>query len=244
MIALELHKGRPLNPFVNAGGAEVTNRGQAFAPARSKQVEAGIKYDKGTFGASFGVYRIEQPSDGYVDAQNTYVRQGTQRNRGVELNIYGEPLDGLRLLAGATVMDTELSGTKNGANNGNRAIGVPNFQYNLGADWDVPGLEGVALNGRMLRTGGQFATAAGDTAARNGSRRCHGLHGHAVGEVRNIVGRVAVSRQRLKFGAPFFWHSVRVVQVELIELFHIGRDRKSTRLNSSHYQQSRMPSSA
>ena len=143
-----------------AGGAEVTNRGQAFAPARSKQVEAGIKYDKGTFGASFGVYRIEQPSDGYVDAQNTYVRQGTQRNRGVELNIYGEPLDGLRLLAGATVMDTELSGTKNCANNGNRAIGVPNFQYNLGADWDVPGLEGVALNGRMLRTGGQYVDAA------------------------------------------------------------------------------------
>ena len=40
--------------------------------------------------------------------------------------------------------------------------------------------------------------------------------------VRNIVGRVAFNRQRLKFGAPFFWHSVRVVQVELIELFHIG----------------------
>ena len=143
-----------------AGGAPVSNVGQVFAPARSKQVEAGIKYDHGTFGASFGVYRIEQPSDGYVDGQNTYVRQGTQRNRGVELNIFGEPLDGLRLLAGATLMDTELSGTKNGANDGNRAIGVPKFQYNLGADWDVPGVEGVAVNARMLRTGGQYADEA------------------------------------------------------------------------------------
>ena len=43
---------------------------------------------------------------------------------------------------------------------GNRAIGVPKFQYNLGADWDVPGLQGVALNARMLRTGGQYANEA------------------------------------------------------------------------------------
>lgn len=144
----------------SAGGMPVTNAGEVFAPARSKQVEAGIKYDKGTFGASLGVYRIEKPSDGYTNADGTYVRQGTQRNRGVELNLYGEPIDGLHLLAGATLMDTELKGTKNGANDGNRAIGVPKFQYNLGADWDVPGLQGVALNARMLRTGGQYANEA------------------------------------------------------------------------------------
>ena len=144
----------------SAGGMPVTNAGEVFAPARSKQVEAGIKYDKGTFGASLGVYRIEKPSDGYTNADGTYVRQGTQRNRGVEMNLYGEPIDGLRLLAGATLMDTALKGTKNGANDGNRAIGVPKFQYNLGADWDVPGLQGVALNARMLRTGGQYANEA------------------------------------------------------------------------------------
>ena len=144
----------------SAGGMPVTNAGEVFAPARSKQVEAGIKYDKGTFGASLGVYRIEKPSDGYTNADGTYVRQGTQRNRGVELNLYGEPIDGLRLLAGATLMDTQLKGTKNGANDGNRAIGVPKFQYNQGADWDVPGLQGVALDARMLRTGGQYANEA------------------------------------------------------------------------------------
>ncbi|MCY1175082.1 hypothetical protein D9M73_153040 [compost metagenome] len=40
--------------------------------------------------------------------------------------------------------------------------------------------------------------------------------------VRNIGGRVAVSRQLLEVGAPLFGHSVGVVQVELVELFHIG----------------------
>ena len=38
---------------------------------------------------------------------------------------------------------------------GNHAVGVPTFQFNAGVDWDVPGLQGVALNARMLRTGGQ-----------------------------------------------------------------------------------------
>jgi iron complex outermembrane receptor protein len=57
-------------------------------------------------------------------------------------------------------MDTKLSGTQGGVNDGNRAIGIPTFQFNAGVDWDVPGLEGVSLNGRMLRTGGQYADAA------------------------------------------------------------------------------------
>ncbi|KPC56789.1 TonB-dependent siderophore receptor [Pseudomonas amygdali pv. morsprunorum] len=139
------------------------NPGEVFAPARSKQIEAGVKLDMGTFGASLGVYRIEQPTDGYQiqDGSGTrYVRDGEQRNRGVEMNVFGEPVSGLRLLAGLTLMDTEVSGTSGGSNDGNRAIGVPTFQFNAGADWDVPGVTGAAINARMLRTGGQYVDAA------------------------------------------------------------------------------------
>lgn len=139
------------------------NPGEVFAPARSKQIEAGVKLDMGTFGASLGVYRIEQPTDGYQiqDGSGTrYVRDGEQRNRGVEMNVFGEPVSGLRLLAGLTLMDTEVSGTSGGSNDGNRAIGVPTFQFNAGADWDVPGIAGAAINARMLRTGGQYVDAA------------------------------------------------------------------------------------
>jgi iron complex outermembrane receptor protein len=142
-----------------SGSVAIINKGEVFPPARSKQVEAGVKLDFDTFGASLGVYRIEQPADGYTQG-NVYVREGEQRNRGVELNVYGEPWQGLRVLAGATLIDTELRGTPGGTNDGNHAIGVPDFQYNLGVDWDVPGLEGAALNARMLRTGGQYADAA------------------------------------------------------------------------------------
>ncbi|WP_448089732.1 TonB-dependent siderophore receptor [Pseudomonas azerbaijanoccidentalis] len=134
------------------------NRDDTFAPVRSKQIEAGVRLDNGSYGAGLSVYRIEQPSS-YT--QDGFFRvDGRQLNKGIELNVYGEPLDGLRLLSGATVMKTEIEGSAQGVNDGNRAVGVPRFQFNLGADWDVPGVEGAALSARMLRTGGQYLNAA------------------------------------------------------------------------------------
>jgi iron complex outermembrane receptor protein len=154
------------------------NPGVTFPPYRSKQIEAGIKLDWHTFGASFGVFRIEQPQlvteqrpTGLNGASQAYSSvDAEQRNRGIEVSVFGEPLPGLRLLAGGTWVDSELRGTvatvngvqKQGANDGNRGVGVPEFQYNVSADWDVPGVQGLAVNGLMLRTGGQYYDSAND----------------------------------------------------------------------------------
>lgn len=146
----------------------VINANESFAPGRTKQVEAGVKLDLQTFGANLAVFRIEKPTDGYTQTLSAadgstfgvYVRDGQQINRGVELSVFGEPLPGLRLMAGGTRLQSELRGTAGGAADGNHAIGVPTFQLNATVDWDVPGLTGVALNGRMLRTGGQYADQA------------------------------------------------------------------------------------
>lgn len=144
-----------------ASGTNITNLGQAFPPGRTKQLEAGIKLDLRSFGANLAVFRIEKPSDGYVDSnQQLYIRDGEQVNKGIELSVFGEPLEGLRLMAGGTRMTSELENTAGGANDGNHAIGVPTFQLNASVDWDVPGLEGLALNARALRTGGQYANAS------------------------------------------------------------------------------------
>lgn len=144
-----------------ASGTGITNLGESFAPGRTKQLEAGIKLDMQTFGANLGVFRIERPTDGYVDsALKLYVRDGQQVNKGLELSVFGEPINGLRLMAGGTRMTSELKDTAGGVNDGNHAIGVPTFQLNASVDWDIPGLEGAALNARMLRTGGQYADQA------------------------------------------------------------------------------------
>lgn len=140
--------------------ATAGNRDATFSPGRTKQVEAGVKFDWETYGATFGVFRIEKPLDGFVNAANTFVAQGDQVNKGVELNLFGEPIEGLRLMAGATRLFTEMSNTGDNATDGNHAVGVPTFTLNASVDWDVPGLQGAALNARMLRTGGQYADAA------------------------------------------------------------------------------------
>ncbi|MFJ2986159.1 MULTISPECIES: TonB-dependent receptor [unclassified Pseudomonas] len=139
--------------------ANTVNAGQMFPPGRTKQLEAGIKLDKQTYGANLAVFRIEKPSDGYT-LGNAYIRDGEQVNKGVELSVFGEPIEGLRLMAGGTRMTSEQKKTLNGANDGNHAIGVPTFQLNASVDWDVPGVPGLALNARMLRTGGQYVDAA------------------------------------------------------------------------------------
>jgi iron complex outermembrane receptor protein len=140
--------------------ADATNAGQTYAPGRTKQLEAGIKLDMGTYGANLGVFRIEKPTDGYRDADDNFIRDGQQVNKGVELSVFGEPIQGLRLMAGGTRMTSELKNPSDAADEGNHAIGVPTFQLNASVDWDIPGLEGAALNARMLRTGGQYADQA------------------------------------------------------------------------------------
>ncbi|WP_052365428.1 TonB-dependent receptor [Halotalea alkalilenta] len=131
------------------------NAGQVLGTVRSKQYEAGVKFDYGRIGGGISLFQIEQPNasgDGQVYALN-----GEQKNRGLELSVFGEPLIGWRLLGGVTFMDAELSGTTDGANDGNDAIGVPKYQANLGSEWDLPGVEGLTLTGDVVRTGSQYA---------------------------------------------------------------------------------------
>jgi iron complex outermembrane receptor protein len=139
----------------------VTNAGQVFAPYKSKQNEVGVKWDAGNVGSSLALYQIKQPS-AYVDASNTYVVDGEQRNRGVEWSFFGQPLPGLRLLGGATYLRPELVKTQGGANDGHDAIGVPRFQANAGVEWDVPNSPDITLSARAVRTGHQYLDAAND----------------------------------------------------------------------------------
>jgi iron complex outermembrane receptor protein len=82
---------------------------------------------------------------------------GQQRNRGLELSVFGTPTRGVRVLGGLTLIDAEQRRTPGGINDGKDAIGVPDTQLNLGGEWDVQAVPGLTLNARALYTGGQFA---------------------------------------------------------------------------------------
>jgi iron complex outermembrane receptor protein len=143
---------------VSANGLPVLNAGQVFAPYRTKQKEIGAKWERDRLGATLALFETDKPS-AYVKDQ-VFDEYGKQRNRGVELSLYGEPLRGLRLLGGLTLLSAKQQGTPNGVNDGRYAIGVPKRQLSLGADWDVPGVQGLALNARVVHTSSQYANAA------------------------------------------------------------------------------------
>jgi iron complex outermembrane receptor protein len=141
-------------------GSTVRNAGEVFSPYRSRQKEIGAKYDAGQYGVNLALFSTSQPMGVINSATNLFGIDGEQRNRGAELTVYGAPMRGLRLLGGLTLLDTEQRKTAGGVNEGRDVIGAPKLQANLGAEWDVPGVRGLALNGRMLHTASQYADAA------------------------------------------------------------------------------------
>ncbi|WP_415845835.1 TonB-dependent receptor [Stutzerimonas zhaodongensis] len=143
-----------------SGGLPVLNAGTALAPYVAKQTEVGLKYDGGYLGGSIAVFSTERPF-GIVENQ-VFREGGEQRNRGIELSLFGEPAYGVRLLGGVTLLDAEQTKTSDGINDGNDAIGVPKVQANVGGEWDVPGLNGLTLTSLVVHTGKQYASASND----------------------------------------------------------------------------------
>lgn len=150
-------EGLSQGPSAPAG---TRNAGEVFAPLRARQVEAGAKYDFGRLAATASVFQIEQPSGLTDSATNTYRVDGEQRNRGIELNTFGEVARGVRLLGGVTFMKGVQTRTANGLFDGNKAIGVPTTQFNFGSEWDLPAVPGLTLTGRLIYTSSQYYNAA------------------------------------------------------------------------------------
>ena len=136
-----------------------------FAPYKSKQMEAGVKWDAGTFANTLSVFQITKPgvikvTDASDSSIYTYNEDGEQRNRGVEWNTFGEVAPHLRLLGGTAFTRGVQTHTTNGTNDGKTAYGTPKWQANLGFEWDTPGAPGLTLTARAVYTGSQYADSA------------------------------------------------------------------------------------
>jgi len=151
-----LLQGEVAPEFIN--NVPVRNNGEVFDPFASKQYEVGAKYDSGTLGGTIALFRINQPStifDGFFLRED-----GEQRNQGAEFSVYGQLTDGLRLLGGFTLLDSEYRRTDATVNNGNDVIGTPDTQANIDVEWDVPMLSGLSVDGRVVYTSSQAANEA------------------------------------------------------------------------------------
>ena len=139
-----------------AGTPPPANLGEVLPPYVSKQKEVGVKFDGGRFGGGVALFHTTKPRSLITDA-NIFTAQGEDRHQGIEINAFGEPTRGLRLLGGLTLLDAKQKTTNDAATEGKRVIGVPRAQATLGAEWDVPGVRGLTLDGRVAYTGSVYA---------------------------------------------------------------------------------------
>lgn len=133
----------------------VTNGGNRLKPYVTKQKEVGVKYETKRLGLSGAVFSTDKPR-AILDDTNTFTSQGEDRHQGLELNSYGVLTQGMRVLGGLTWLDTEQRKT-NTASEGNQVIGVPKFQASFGAECDVSGIPGFAVDARVVHTGKNYA---------------------------------------------------------------------------------------
>ncbi|QCI12912.1 TonB-dependent siderophore receptor [Pseudomonas putida] len=132
------------------------NEDQIFPPFTSRQVEVGAKYDLGRVAFTASAFRIRQPAYETNPGTRVFGPNGKRDNRGIELSVFGEPLGGVRVLGGVMYIDSELTDTVGGAYDGNRAPATPEYNVNLGAEWDVPGVNGLTLTARGIHSSSQY----------------------------------------------------------------------------------------
>ncbi|MEH6791708.1 TonB-dependent receptor [Parasphingorhabdus sp.] len=147
-----------------AGGnpLPVSNAGETLAPYVSEQYEIGGKLTLGPVDLTLALFQIDRETAILrIDPDDATMLEfgpfGTQRNRGIEFTVAGEISKGLRLIAGGSVIDAKLRQTENGVNEGNEAVGVPEYLLNANVEWDVPFAPALTLTGRAVHTGKQPA---------------------------------------------------------------------------------------
>lgn len=152
----------------NPGGSAplpVSNAGEVLPPYVSEQYEVGGKVSLGRIDATLALFQIDRATailrpDPDNAGSLEFGPFGIQRNRGIELTVAGELAQGLRLIAGGSVIDAKLRRTQGGVNEGAQAVGVPEYLLNANLEWDVLFLPALTLTGRVVHTGQQAANIA------------------------------------------------------------------------------------
>lgn len=168
---------------------------RASAPAASLSqvtVTLGSGNWIGGFGAQLALFQIAQQSGAVDPATNLFGFIGLQRNRGAEIQVFGEAAPGLRLLGGVAFIDARLVATPGGSNDGRKAPGVPDAAVSFQAEYDPRILPGLTLFGRAIYTDPVYFDAANRQRLPDWIRFDLGLRYAALVGGRSVVFRAAV----------------------------------------------------
>lgn len=155
--------------------ATAANANEVFSPYLTKQREVGVKHDSGRILSTLALFEIKQPS-AYTDpATNVFSSGGEQRNRGVEIESFGQVARGVRMIGGITYIDAILTRSATAAAQGKFATNVPRLAASATLEWDTPWMPGLTVTGRAIYNDKMYVDAANTQAIPTWVRTDFGL---------------------------------------------------------------------
>ena len=130
---------------------------QVMAPRRTEQVEIGSKYainNDSLF--SFAIFQAERPNEYATDyaydsavgySRSTLVQEGKVTNTGAEATFAYKATNRLNLLSSAMYLEAKQSGASLSSQNGKQAVGIPHWKAVLFADYLLPQVENLSVQG-------------------------------------------------------------------------------------------------
>lgn len=138
--------------------ANATNRNEAPPALRTRQMDVGFRYAlRPGLSLIAGVFEIEKPYFN-LDSASRFGQLGTVRNRGAEFSLAGSIAKGLSVVAGATLLDSTISGelVDTGVI-GKRPVGFFALRTLANLNWQVPWYEPLTLTARFESTSSRTA---------------------------------------------------------------------------------------
>ena len=138
---------------------EATNFGDDvfLDPVETEQFELGFKWELFKNALLTGAYfDIDQPL-AFLDNDFLFRYGGSQRHKGAEITLAGNVSDNARVIIGGLYLDPVIDNPSDEELDGRLPAGVPEFQANIFADYKLPFVKGLDVNGGLFFTGDRFA---------------------------------------------------------------------------------------
>ena len=128
-------------------------------PYRSKQYEIGAKARINELDLSAALFEIKRPI-AYLDDNNEYSVQGTQKNVGLELTAGGVIVQNLSVFGGVTLLDPKIKDAQQKYAENKYVVGEPRIQSNLLFDYVVPNTNKLAFTTNFHYTGKRYVDSS------------------------------------------------------------------------------------
>ena len=213
--------GRGVESEVVPNLPQFANGGQALPALRSRQAEAGVKFNADAWQVGAAVFEIVRPAfaDVGLDCPTLAVdsctrqRDGTARHRGVELNAAWQASP-WAIEGGLQWLQARRRGASNPAVEGQRPPNVPATTLKLQARYDVTALPGLAVQAGLLAESDRMVLADNSARIPGYARADAGLryaHSTGLGRVTwragidNLFDRRAWRESPLQFGHVYLF---------------------------------------